>query len=125
MFNIEINKGDDWKWKENITISAGQKSSTVTHSVKVFDKNIEPEKKTIKREMYDKFLDSFNSIDFHKVFLENKDIECLDSWTLACTISNGIVKINVEIWNQPKDNVNPETQKLLNACDQVFALFEE
>ena len=61
---------------------------------------------------------------FKKYFIENKDIECLDGWTLACTISNGIVKINVEIWNPAKDNVNSETQKLIIACDQVFALFE-
>ena len=123
MFNIEIKKGDDWKWKENITITGGQKSSTVTHSVKVFDKNVEPVKITINREMYDKFLDSFNSIDFHKVFIENKDVDCLDGWTLACTISNGIVKINVEIWNPTENNISKETQKLINACDQVFALF--
>ena len=124
MFSINIEKGDNWKWKDFITISPGQKSATVTHSQKVFDKTVEPVKKMITREKYDYFLNLFNSIDFHKVFKENINIDKLDGWTLSCNISNGKVQIGVEIWNPAKNSSNSESLKFFEACDQVLALFE-
>lgn len=125
MYTIKIEKGDNWKWKDIIKISPGQKSASVTHSVNVFDKKVEPVRKSITRNEYDALLSAFESVDFNKVYKENKDKEGLDGWTLSCEISNGIVHISVGVWAPSVDDPNPESLKFLEACNKVFKIFEE
>ena len=125
MYIIKIEKGDNWKWKEMITISPGQKSASLTHSINVFDKKVEPVRTSITRKEYDVFLSSFEAVDFNKVYKENKDKEGPDGWTLSCEISNGIVHIGIGVWVPSTEDSNQETLKLLEACNKVFAILGE
>lgn len=125
MFNIEIQKGDEWKWKDIITISPGQKSASLVHKTKVFDKKIEPVRKNISVSDYNDILDSLNSISIDQVFKENAEIDGLDGWTLSCNISNGVVHKEIAIWSPEKKTSLPETTKFLEICDKIFSYTED
>lgn len=124
MFIIEIQKGDEWKWKDIVTLSPGQKSASLVHKINVFDKKTEPIRKNIKISDYNDILQSLQAINLDQVFKENEENIGLDGWTLSCSISHGVIRHEIAIWNPEKDSSKSETIRFLEACDKVFALLD-
>lgn len=128
MFNsITIEKEVSYMGRKDIyTIEQGEKSIPITHKVGGFmHKKVKSEIKKLSHTDFRPIFDAFNDLDFTKAWKESGDIVGYDGWTLKCTISNVSSEISVQLWCPSEFPENPETTKLLKACEKVFDLFED
>lgn len=128
MFNsITIEKEVSYMGRKDIyIIEQGDKSIPITHKVGGFmHKKVNSEIKKLSHTDFRPIFDAFNDLDFTKAWKESGDIVGFDGWTLKCTISNVSSKISVQLWCPSESPENPETTKLLKACEKVFDLFED
>ena len=110
--------------KDTFTIENGNKSIQITHEVGGFmHKKVKPETKKLSHTEFHSIFDSFNALDFTKIYQESGDLVGCDGWTLRCTISNVMTEISVQVWCPSENPEVPETTKLLQACNMVFDLF--
>ena len=126
MFNsITIEKEVSYMGRTDIyTIQQGDRSIPITHKVGGFmHKKEKAETKILSQNEFHPIFDAFNNLDFTKIWKESGDFG-LDGWTLTCTISNGSSKISIQLWCPSESPENPETTKLLEACEKVFNLFD-
>ncbi|MCR5436897.1 MAG: hypothetical protein K6E97_07525 [Treponema sp.] len=127
MFNsITIEKEVSYMGRKDIyTIEQGDKSIPITHKVGGFmHKKEKAETKKLTHTDFRPIFDAFNELDFTKAWKESGDIVGYDGWTLKCTISNVSSETSVKLWCPAESPENPETTKLLQACEKVFSLFE-
>ena len=127
MFNsITIEKDVSYMGRKDIyIIEQGNKSIPITHKVGGFmHKKAKSEIKKLSHTDFRPIFDAFNDLDFTKAWKESGDIVGYDGWTLKCTISNVSSEISVQLWCPAESPENPETTKLLQACEKVFSLFE-
>lgn len=122
MLTITIKKDEGWGENDSFTVSPGDKSVAVTHTMRSFGQKEKSVTKKISIADYCNIEKIFEAVDFGKVFKENIGISGLDGWTLKCTLFSGSTRIEVELWSPEKDESKPETVKLLEACEMVFAL---
>ena len=87
-------------------------------------KKIKPEVKRFSYADIRQFFDLFNNLDFTKAWRESGNLVGFDGWTLKCKIYHAATEISIRLWCPSKDESNPETTKLLDACEKVFSLFE-
>lgn len=128
MFNsITIEKEVTYMGRKDIyIIEQGDKSIPITHKVGGFmHKKAKSEIKKLSHTDFRPIFDAFNDLDFTKAWKESGDIVGYDGWTLKCTISNVSSEISVQLWCPSESPENPETTKLLKACEKVFDLFED
>ena len=128
MFNsITIEKEVSYMGRKDIyIIEQGDKSIPITHKVGGFmHKKVKSEIKKLSHTDFRPIFDAFNDLDFTKAWKESGDIVGYDGWTLKCTISNVSSEISVQLWCPSESPENPETTKLLKACEKVFDLFED
>ena len=127
MFNsITIEKEVSYMGRKDIyTIEQGDKSISIKHKVGGFmHKKEKAETKKLTHTDFRPIFDAFNDLDFTKAWKESGDIVGYDGWTLKCTISNVSSEISVQLWCPSESPENPETTKLIHACEKVFSLFE-
>ena len=111
--------------KDTFTIEQGDKSIPITHEVGGFmQKKVKTETKNLSHTEFRTIFDAFNALDFTKIYQESGDLVGCDGWTLRCTISNVMSEISVQVWCPSESPENPETNKLLQACDKVYNLFK-
>ena len=128
MFNsITIEKEVSYMGRKDIyIIEQGDKSIPITHKVGgLMHKKEKAETKKLTHTDFRPIFDAFNDLDFTKAWKESGDIVGYDGWTLKCTISNVSSEISVQLWCPSESPENPETTKLLKACEKVFDLFED
>ena len=127
MFNsITIEKEVSYMGRTDIyIIEHGDKSIPITHEVGGFmHKKEKTETKKLSHTDFRPIFDAFNDLDFTKAWKESGDLVGCDGWSLKCTISNVMSEISVKLWCPSESSETPETTKILQACEEVFSLFD-
>lgn len=126
MLKITIEKDVSYVGQKDIfIIEMGNQSIPIIHEVSGFMNNeIKPETKTLSNKDLSPIIDAFKNINFTQIFYnETQQLVGYDGWTLKCTISFYMSEISISLWCPSKDSNNPETTKLLQACERIFDLF--
>ena len=127
MLNISIEKQVSWVGRTSISIQTDHKSALMYYHFRPSSE----EQNEIKYEKrysfarYEKIAALFESVDFSKVFNENRHQIGLDGWRINCSISSGFTRNTIDVWCPEKSEEKPETTKLLEACETMFGLVGE
>ena len=76
----------------------------------------------ISKEEFSSIIDIFDTLDYTKIYGEIPFPVSKDGWTLYCTTTRAFTTITIEVWCPSKNELYPETSKLLDICEYIFKL---
>ena len=124
MYKIKITKDSCYTGHiDTYTVEQEEDSVVITHSGEGFSNyDLPSDIVKISLKEFKSIGDVFENINFDAILKESDVLNGYDGWILECTISNGMTKASVSLWCPEVDPAKPETTKLLQACEKIWAL---
>ena len=114
---------EDSKGKKNIfSISTTEIGGSIDHYYVCGRKRKLISITNISKEEFGSIVDTFDALDYTKIYGEIPFPTLKDGWTLYCTATRALTTITIEFRCPSKNEYYPETSKLLDACEHIFNL---
>lgn len=123
MHDQVIIKVEDSKGKKDIfSISTTEEGGSIEHFYVCGRKRKQISTTNISKEEFGSIVDTFDALDYTKIYGEIPFPTLKDGWTLNCTATRAFITITIEVRCPSKNEYYPETSKLLDACEHIFNL---
>jgi len=123
MHDQVIIKVEDSKGKKDIfSISTTEEGGSIDHFYVCGRKRKQISTTNISKKEFGSIVDTFDALNYTKIYEEIPFPTLKDGWTLNCTATRAFTTITIEVRCPSKNEYYPETSKLLDACEHIFNL---